>query len=72
MIRRGGCDRLFFKIEYRGHRVFYRLLHSINDNTEYGKMSSVCNPYGDIRACERIADILEGKEYQAWESNQSN
>lgn len=25
------------------------------------------NPYGDGHACERIADILEGKECQEWE-----
>ena len=29
-------------------------------------MSRVCNPYGDGHACERIADILEGKEYHPW------
>lgn len=27
-------------------------------------MSKACNPYGDGHACERIADILEGKEYR--------
>ena len=30
---------------------------------EYKKMSKACNPFGDGHACERIADILEGKEY---------
>ena len=25
-------------------------------------MSKACNSYGDGHACERIADILEGKE----------
>lgn len=25
------------------------------------------NPYSDGHACERIADILEGKEYSPWE-----
>lgn len=29
-------------------------------------MSKACNPYGDGYACERIADILEGKEYTEW------
>ena len=33
----------------------------------YEAMSGACNPYGDGRACERIADILEGKEYSCWE-----
>ena len=37
------------------------------DKDEYEKMSNACNPYGDGHACERIADILEGKEYSPWE-----
>ena len=35
---------------------------------EYEKMSHACNPYGDGHACERIADILEGKKYNSWNS----
>lgn len=31
----------------------------LEDEDEYAKMSSACNPYGDGHACERIADILE-------------
>ena len=31
------------------------------DRTEYEAMSKASNPYGDGHACERIADILEGK-----------
>lgn len=38
----------------------------LEDKTEYDKMSKACNPYGDGHACERIADILEGKEYKPW------
>ena len=38
----------------------------LEDKDEYEKMSHACNPYGDGHACERIADILEGKEYQPW------
>lgn len=45
------------------YRAFKLLLE--NDN-EYQKMSNACNPYGDGHACERIADILEGKNYQPW------
>ena len=30
------------------------------------KMFGACNIYGDGQACERIADILEGKEYNPW------
>ncbi|MBP8968538.1 MAG: UDP-N-acetylglucosamine 2-epimerase (non-hydrolyzing) [Lachnospiraceae bacterium] len=35
----------------------------LENNDEYKKMSNACNPYGDGHACERIADILEGKDY---------
>ena len=38
----------------------------LNDKSEYEKMSRACNPYGDGHARERIADILEGKEYHPW------
>ena len=38
----------------------------LEDENEYDKMSRACNPYGDGHACERIADILEGKEYRPW------
>ena len=34
------------------------------DKGEYEKMSHASNPYGDGFACRRIADILEGKEYE--------
>ena len=36
----------------------------LNDKNEYNKMAKAANPYGDGHACERIADILEGKEYK--------
>ena len=38
----------------------------IENRVEYEKMSKACNPYGDGHACERIADIIEGKEYKPW------
>lgn len=38
----------------------------LENSKEYEKMKIACNPYGDGHACERIADILEGKEYQPW------
>ena len=38
----------------------------LEDPAEYARMSRACNPYGDGRACRRIADILEGKEYEPW------
>ena len=39
----------------------------LDDRDTYSKMSKACNPYGDGHACERIADILEGKNYTPWE-----
>ena len=38
----------------------------LENEEEYRKMSGACNPYGDGHACERIADILEGKEFSPW------
>lgn len=38
----------------------------LDNQEEYDKMAKACNPYGDGHACERIADILEGKEYNPW------
>lgn len=42
----------------------------LEDPMEYKEMSNACNPYGDGHAAERIADILEGKEYKAWKPDQ--
>ena len=36
----------------------FRLL--LDDKDEYAKMSNAANPYGDGKACRRIADILTG------------
>ena len=50
--------------------IIYRNFKELLENREeYEKMSKACNPYGDGHACERIADILEGKEYNTWEPN---
>ena len=38
----------------------------LENREAYDAMAKACNPYGDGHACERIADILEGKEYQLW------
>ena len=38
----------------------------LTDQIAYEKMSHASNPYGDGHACERIADILEDKDYQEW------
>ena len=47
--------------------TIYATFTELLENKEvYEKMSKASNPYGDGHACERIADILEGKEYQPW------
>ncbi len=47
--------------------IIYRTFKLLLENqSEYDKMSCACNPYGDGHACERIADILEGKDYKPW------
>lgn len=58
-----GTLRLVGTNEEEIYNTFKLLLE---DRVEYEKMSSACNPYGDGHACERIADILEGKEYSMW------
>lgn len=62
-----GVDAGTLKLVGTDEKVIYdtfKLL--LEDQDEYEKMSHACNPYGDGHASERIADILEGKEYQEW------
>lgn len=61
-----GTLKLVGTSEETIYRTFKKLLE---DPSEYAKMSKACNPYGDGHACERIADILEGKEYKPWMAN---
>lgn len=58
-----GTLRLVGTSEEKIYKSFKELL---DDPEAYKKMSTACNPYGDGHACERIADILEGKEYKPW------
>lgn len=58
-----GTLKLVGTDEEKIYNTFKRLLE---DKEEYDRMSHACNPYGDGHACERIADILEGKPYNAW------
>jgi len=58
-----GTLRLVGTDEETIYKTFKLLLE---DEAEYEKMSKACNPYGDGHACERIADVLEGKEYSPW------
>ena len=46
--------------------IYNNFKELLEDEEAYLSMARVCNPYGDGHACERIADILEGKPYSAW------
>ena len=63
-----GVDAGTLKLVGTDEETIYSTFKILLENKdEYEKMSRACNPYGDGRACERIADILEGKDYQPWE-----
>ncbi len=59
-----GTLRLVGTDEENIYRNFTELLE---DPEAYGKMARACNPYGDGRACKRIADILELGTCEPWE-----
>ena len=46
--------------------IYANFTELLDQKSAYEKMSHASNPYGDGHACERIADILEGKEYIPW------
>lgn len=47
--------------------VIYKSFKELLENEKaYNMMANACNPYGDGHACQRIADILEEKEYLPW------
>ena len=47
-------------------KIYIAFKTLLEDSQAYKKMSNACNPYGDGHASERIADILEGKEFKPW------
>jgi valyl-tRNA synthetase len=47
--------------------IYNAFTELLENHMAYESMSKACNPYGDGHACERIADILEGKDYSPWE-----
>ena len=58
-----GVDARTLKLVGMNEEVIYNEFTKLLDNKEeYTKMANGVNPYGDGHACERIADILEGKE----------
>ena len=63
-----GVDAGTLRLVGTDEETIYSTFKLLLENPEeYARMSNACNPYGDGRACERIADILEGKAYQPWE-----
>ena len=59
-----GVDAGTLKLVGTDEETIYKTFKLLLENkAEYDKMSHACNPYGDGHACERIADILEGKSY---------
>lgn len=62
-----GVDAGTLNLVGTDEEIIYRTFIELLENpVMYEKMSKACNPYGDGHACERIADILEEKEYQPW------
>ena len=62
-----GVDAGTLKLVGTDEEVIYRTFRQLlEDRDEYDRMAHACNPYGDGHACERIADILEGKDYTPW------
>ena len=63
-----GVDAGTLKLVGTSEDIIYQsFTELLEDKSQYEKMSGAVNPYGDGHACERIADILEGKPYQPWE-----
>lgn len=46
--------------------IYNNFKELLDNQSEYDKMAHACNPYGDGNACKRIADILEGVDYEPW------
>jgi UDP-N-acetylglucosamine 2-epimerase (non-hydrolysing) len=63
-----GVEAGTLKLVGTSEEVIYEWFTKLLDNKdEYNKMAHAVNPYGDGHACERIADILEDKEYNEWQ-----
>ena len=67
--RSKGVEAGTLKLVETKEKVIYNdFTKLLNNKEEHAKMAKAVNPYGDGNACERIADILEGKEYQEWKN----
>lgn len=64
-----GVEAGTLKLVGTNEEVIYNEFSKLlNDIEAYKTMSKACNPYGDGHACERIADILEDKDYEEWKN----
>ena len=62
-----GVEAGTLRLVGTNEEVIYKAFKElIEDKEAYEKMSKACNPYGDGHACERIADILEGRPFNPW------
>ncbi len=63
-----GIDAGTLKLVGTNEEKIYKTFKLLLENKDvYDRMSHACNPYGDGNASKRIADILEGKEFSAWQ-----
>lgn len=62
-----GVDAGTLRLVGTDERTIYKaFIQLLEEPEEYNKMSHACNPYGDGHACERIANILEGRAFKVW------
>ena len=60
-----GVEAGTLKLVGTSEEVIYKEFSELLNNKEYyNKMAKAINPYGDGHACERIADILEEKDFK--------
>lgn len=65
--RSEGVDAGTLRLVGTKEEVIYRNSKELlEDPGAYDKMARACNPYGDRRACKRIADILEFGTCEEW------
>lgn len=65
-----GVEAGTLKLVGTDEETIYNAFTELLENKKaYEKMSHACNPYGDGKACKRIADILEFSKYKPWKIN---
>ena len=65
--RSEGIKAGTLKLVCTDEEVICQNFKKLLENKEtYNAMAHASDSYGDGHACERIADILEGKEYTPW------